>query len=111
MQTEMIRQMYNAVKVPFMVYHTTILSHGEVKEAVMRPSVLGNEMNVKIADVDKENSDRVPTVSEQIELENADWTFQRSVLLTELNKKLSELKREVSNYEFWIEKIMEDRAR
>lgn len=111
MQTEMIRQMYNAVKVPFMVYHTTILFHDEVKEAVMRPSVLGNEMNVKIADVDKENSDRVPTVSEQIELENADWTFQRSVLLTELNKKLSELKREVSNYEFWIEKIREDRAR
>lgn len=111
MQTEMIRQMYNAVKVPFMVYHTTILSHDEVKEAVMRPSVLGNEMNVKIADVDKENSDRVPTVSEQIELENADWTFQRSVLLTELNKKLSELEREVSNYKFWIEKIREDRAR
>lgn len=77
----------------------------------MRPSVLGNEMNVKIADVDKENSDRVPTVSEQIELENADWTFPRSVLLTELNKKLSELEREVSNYKFWIEKIREDRAR
>lgn len=111
MKTEMIRQMYNAVKVPFMVYRTTIFSNGVVKEAVMRPSVLGNEMNVKIADVDKENSDRVPTVSEQIELEDADWTFQRSVLLTELNKKLAQLQEEVSDIQFWIEKIREDRAR